>query len=180
MRRILVAGITGAGKSTMARALSTRLAVPYHEMDALHYTGPGWTVNGEFAARIAEIASSPAWIFDSYGYPEVRDLLWERADTVIWLDYGRRVIMPRVLRRSLRRTLTRERIFGGNRETLANWFRRDHPVWWAWSQHGTRRADIHQRAHDPRFAPLHVIRFAAPQEAENWLRTVDSKTITDV
>ena len=171
MRRILVVGISGAGKSTMARALSTRFAVPYHEMDALHFAGPGWAVNDEFATQVARIASAPAWIFDSYGYPEVRDLLWEQADTVVWLDYPRRVIMPRVLRRSLRRTLLRERIFGGNRETLAGWFRRDHPAWWAWSQHGVRRADIQQRVRDPRFSPLQVIRFGAPEEAAGWLRS---------
>jgi adenylate kinase family enzyme len=173
MRRILVVGISGAGKSTMARALSARLAVPYHEMDALHFTGPGWAVNDEFAAQVAGIAAAPGWIFDSFGYPRVRDLLWERADTVVWLDYPRRVIMPRVLRRSLRRTLLRERIFGGNRETLGNWFRRDHPAWWAWSQHAARRADIHRRVHDPRFAPLRAVRFGTPKEAAGWLRTVE-------
>ncbi|GGK62405.1 hypothetical protein Sme01_04390 [Sphaerisporangium melleum] len=172
MRRILVAGITGAGKSTMARELGRRLGVPYHEMDALHYVAPGWGVDEEFAAKVAAITAAPAWIFDSFGYPEVRDLLWERADTVVWLDYGRAVIMPRVLRRSLRRTLLRERIFGGNRETLSGWFRRDHPAWWAWSQHGARRADIASRVGDPRFSHLRVIRFGAPHEATAWLGEV--------
>ncbi|MFC4529201.1 hypothetical protein [Sphaerisporangium dianthi] len=172
MQRILVVGISGAGKSTMARVLSGRLAVPYHEMDALRYVAPGWGVDEGFAAKVAALTASPAWVFDSLGYPEVRDLLWERADTVVWLDYGRAVIMPRVLRRSLRRTLRRERVFGGNRETLAGWFRRDHPAWWAWSQHGARRADIGSRARDPRFAHLRVIRFGAPREAAAWLDTV--------
>src|SRR5882757_4525998 len=121
MWRILVVGISGAGKSTLARTLADEFALPYYEMDALHYTGPGWAVNEEFVARVAGIVASPGWIFDSFGYPQVRDLVWEQADTVIWLDYRRRVVMPRVLRRSLRRTVRRERIFGGNRETLASW-----------------------------------------------------------
>ncbi|MBB5081748.1 adenylate kinase [Nonomuraea endophytica] len=169
MRRILVVGISGAGKSTMARALSARFAAPYHEMDALYFNGPGWAVNDDFADQVAEITASPAWIFDSFGYPAVRDLLWERADTVVWLDYRRRVIMPRILRRSLRRTILRESIFGGNRETVMDWFRRDHPAWWAWSQHAARRADIQRRADDPRFAPLRVLRFGTPRSAAEWL-----------
>ncbi|MFC1430062.1 adenylate kinase [Streptacidiphilus sp. N1-3] len=169
MRRILVAGITGAGKSTLARTLGERFGLPFHEMDALHFTGPGWAVNPEFGAEVARIAAGPAWIFDSFGYPEVRDLLWEQADTVLWLDYPKRVVLPRVLRRSLRRTLLRERVFGGNREKLTEWFSPDHPVRWAWSQHATRRADIGRRAHDPRFAPLQVIRFATPAETAAWL-----------
>ncbi|MEU1040552.1 adenylate kinase [Streptomyces sp. NPDC005551] len=172
MQRILVAGISGAGKSTLARAVAARLDVPCHEMDALYFGGPGWAVSATFSEDVGRIAASGTWIFDSFGAPEVRDLLWERADTVLWLDYRRRVIMPRVLRRSLRRTLSRERIFGGNRETLAGWFRTDHPAWWAWSQHGTRRAEIHRRALDPRFAPLRVVRFGTPGEAARWLRSL--------
>ncbi|MET9532782.1 MULTISPECIES: adenylate kinase [unclassified Streptomyces] len=172
MRRILVAGITGAGKSTLARALSERRAVPYHEMDALHFVGPGWSVNEAFAGQVARIAATPSWVFDSYGYPEVRDLLWERADTVVWLDYPRRVVMPRVLRRSLRRTVLCERVFGGNRETVAGWFRGDHPAWWAWSQHAARREDIRRRTRDRRFAPLRVLRFERPEETAAWLETL--------
>ena len=108
MQRILVVGVTGAGKSTLARALSGRLGVPYHEMDALYFNGPGWATNTRLVEDVAEVTAGPCWIIDSLGYPQVRDLLWERADTVVWLDFPRRVVMPRVLRRSLRRTVTRE------------------------------------------------------------------------
>ncbi|MEU1391004.1 MULTISPECIES: hypothetical protein [unclassified Nonomuraea] len=172
MRRILVAGISGAGKSTLARALSSRIAVPCHEMDGLYFAGPGWAVDEAFPERVAAIAATSAWIFDSFGYPEVRDLLWERADTIVWLDYPRRVVMPRVLRRSLRRTVLREPVFNGNRETVAGWFQSDHPAWWAWSQHAARQAEIRRRTRDPRFGPLRVLRFTSPYSAAVWLRSV--------
>ncbi|MFD7163249.1 P-loop NTPase family protein [Streptomyces violascens] len=173
MRRILVAGVTGSGKSTLARAVSRRLEIPYHEMDELYFGGPNWARNSQFTTRIREIAASPVWIFDSFGYPEVRDLLWERADTVVWLDYPRRVVMPRVLRRSLRRTVLRERVFNGNRETPADWFTPDHPARTSWTQHGTRGAEIGARAEDARFAPLRTLRFTTPKETERWLRTLE-------
>ncbi|MFG1878507.1 AAA family ATPase [Sphaerisporangium sp. NPDC049003] len=171
MERILVAGISGAGKTTMARALSARLRLPFYEMDSLHFAGPDWATNPDFHQQIAKIASTPGWVFDSFGYPEVRDLLWTRADTVVWLDYSRAVIMPRILRRSLLRTLRRERIFGGNVETWSDWLSREHPARWAWSQHAARRAEIGRRARDPRFEPLQVIRFASPRKADEWLRS---------
>ncbi|WP_018567333.1 hypothetical protein [Streptomyces sp. PsTaAH-124] len=169
MQRILVVGVTGAGKSTLARSVGARLGVPYHEMDALYFAGPGWAVNGRLAEDVGGIADGPRWIIDSLGYPEVRDLLWERADTVLWLDYPRRVVMPRVLRRSLRRTVTREALFGGNREIWRGWLSREHPAWWSAAQHGPRRREVERRTRDPRFGPLTVHRFGRPAETAAWL-----------
>jgi hypothetical protein len=97
-------------------------------------------------------------------------VLWEKADTVVWLDYPRRVIMLRVLRRSARRSLLRERIFGGNRESWTEWLTRDHPAWSAWTGYAARRAEIARRARAERFAPLRVIRLTDPARARAWLR----------
>jgi adenylate kinase family enzyme len=136
MRRILVTGSTGAGKSRMARAIARHLAIPFHEMDALAFAGPGWRENEHLVEDVSQVSSGPCWVFDSLGYPRVRDLLWSRADTVVWLDYSRAVVMRRVLRRSAARTLLRRRIFGGNIETLASWLSPDHPARWAWARPG--------------------------------------------
>ncbi|MCT9008727.1 adenylate kinase [Streptomyces rhizosphaerihabitans] len=172
MERILVVGVTGAGKSTLARAVSSRLCLPYHEMDALYFNGPGWAVNDQLTEDVSGLAAGPRWIVDSLGYPEVRDLLWTRADTVIWLDYSRHVVMPRILRRSIRRTVTREVVFGGNRETWREWLRRDHPVWWSWSQHGPRHDEVERRTLDPAFAPLDTLRFGHPDETAAWVASL--------
>ena len=172
MERILVVGVTGAGKSTLAQALSGRLDLPYHEMDALYFSGPGWAVNERFAEDVSRLTVGPGWVIDSLGYPEVRDLLWDRADTVIWLDYPKRIVIPRVLRRSVQRTVTREVLFGGNTETWAGWLSREHPVWWAWSQHEARHREVERRTRDPRFAPLVTVRFAHPNDTKVWLATL--------
>jgi adenylate kinase family enzyme len=172
MRRILVVGTTGSGKSTLARALARRLGLPHHELDTLYFTGPGWAVNPRLAEDVARLAAAPGWIIDSIGYPEVRDLLWSRADTVVWLDYPRRVVMPRVLRRSLRRTVTREPVYGGNRETWSGWLTRDHPAWSAWAQHAPRRHEIARRTASPGDRPLTVHRFPHPRTAGRWLTTL--------
>ncbi|WP_392675040.1 AAA family ATPase [Streptomyces sp. LN785] len=188
MKRVLVTGSTGAGKTTLARAIAERVAIPFHEMDALAIAGPHWEENPRLLEDVSQISSGPSWIFDSFGYPQVRDLLWSRADTIVWLDYSRPVVMRRVLRRSVARTLLRRRIFGGNVETAGDWFKADHPAWWAWSQHAKRRVDIATRCADLRFARLDVIHLATPRAARAWLdvttttgdRTMDnSATVTE-
>ncbi|MFF3485924.1 AAA family ATPase [Streptomyces sp. NPDC002701] len=172
MRRILVVGVTGAGKTTLAEAVGERLGLPCHEMDALHYTGPNWATDAKLTETVSRVTAEPRWIVDSLGPPEVRDVLWGRADTVLWLDYGKRVFMPRVLRRSLARTLTREVLFGGNRETWAGWLSREHPARWAWSQHAGRRREIELLTRDPRFAPLDTLRFTRPRDTAAWLASL--------
>ncbi|MEU8794106.1 AAA family ATPase [Streptomyces sp. NPDC048643] len=162
-------GSTGAGKTTLARAVSGRLGVPFHEMDALAITGPGWQENPSLVDDVSRLVDGPGWVIDSFGHPSVRDLLWARADSVVWLDHPRAVVMRRVLRRSVARTLFRRRVFGGNVETFGSWFGADHPVWWAWSQYETRRTDIATRCAAPRPTPLKVVHLRTPRATRTWL-----------
>ena len=55
-----------------------------------------------FRARVAAAIARPTWVADG-NYSKVRDLVWARADTVVWLDYP----LPVVVARLVRRTLTR-------------------------------------------------------------------------
>jgi adenylate kinase family enzyme len=168
MDRVLVAGITGAGKTTFARALGARLNLPFHEMDGLAF-GPNWTTPPDFADVVAEITRGERWVIDSMGYPQVTEMMWERADTIVWLDFARRITFGRTLRRSLRRTVRRERIFSGNVETWRGWLSREHPAWWSWTGHGPRRALIERRVAEPRNRHLTVHRLRTPSAAETWL-----------
>jgi adenylate kinase family enzyme len=89
MKGILVTGSTGARKTSLAHVLAERLVIPFHEMDALAFAGPGWRENEHLVEDVSRISSGPCWVFDSLGYPQVRDLLWSRADTIAPLDVVR-------------------------------------------------------------------------------------------
>src|SRR5437763_151832 len=95
MRRVIVGGISGAGKSTMARWISRLLALPYYEVDALCH-GPGWTQRPTFVADVQVATAGDSWVVDSDEYPEIRDLVWSRADTLVWLDMPRSVVVQAV------------------------------------------------------------------------------------
>jgi adenylate kinase family enzyme len=168
VQRVLVAGITGAGKTTFARDLAARADLPFHEIDAL-YHGPGWQPLPTFVDDVARIAAEEQWVFDSYGYQQVRELLWSRADTVVWLDFSRAVVMTRVLRRSFDRAWHRREVFNGNTEGFRAWLDPEHPVRWAWTEYAARRADLAARFADPAYAHLAKAQLRTPADARRWL-----------
>jgi adenylate kinase family enzyme len=165
MRRVLVVGMSGAGKTTAARQVAGKLGLPFHEMDVLAL-GPDWSQAPDLIDQVKKITAGPAWIFDSWGYPAVRDLMWQSADTILWLDYPARLVMPRLIRRSALRTATRAELFGGNRETLREWLRPQHPVWSAAATFSQRREYLFDRT--SRSAHCRTVRFTSPHEFEHW------------
>jgi adenylate kinase family enzyme len=165
---VLVVGMTGAGKTSAARRIAARIDAPFHEMDALAI-GPGWSTPPDLVHSVESIVAGPSWVFDSFGYEQVRDVMWAAADTIIWLDYPARVIFARVLRRSLHRTLHRTEVFGGNIETWRSWLSSDHPVWWAMRQVRTRRTYLARRTQSVGAAHLRTVRLVSPGEFERWL-----------
>ena len=120
MRKVaILSTASGNGKTTVGRALATRLAVPFHERDALHH-GPNWTEATPEAlrAKVEPIVVSGAWVIDGAYRGKLGDLVLESADVVVWLDLPVWVWLPRLLRRTARRILTREELWNGNREEL--------------------------------------------------------------
>lgn len=111
--RIVVVGTSGAGKTTMARAIASAVGLPYTELDGL-YWGPNWTALGaanpaEFRRRVAAATSPETWVIDG-NYSVARDLIWRRATHLVWLDYSRGRVMYRVIKRSIVRALDQKEL----------------------------------------------------------------------
>lgn len=104
----------------------------------------------------------------------MRPLVWGRADTVVWVDPPRHVVMRRLLTRTVRRGITREELWNGNRESLRNLFSRDpevNLVLWAWRKHPEYRARYAEAAADPANAHLRFVRIVTPADASTLLAT---------
>lgn len=100
MRRILVWGAPGTGKSTLARIMAARLGLPVIHLDA-EYWRPGWVKpgEGEWPAQVTALAARDAWVMDG-DYSSTWELRLPRAEAVVWLDLPRRLYVPRTLWRS--------------------------------------------------------------------------------
>jgi adenylate kinase family enzyme len=166
-QRVLVAGTSGAGKTTLAAALSRALGVPHVELDGLFH-GPDWTPRPEFEAEVLALASGPQWVTE-WQYGVVRPLLLGRADLLVWLDLPRAVVLQQVVRRTVRRRLRRTELWNGNVEPP---FRTiltepDHIVRWAWTSHAWTgpRVEAAQRSRPE----LPVVRLRSRSEVRRWL-----------
>ena len=97
MKRVLVIGPGGAGKTVFSKRISEALNLPVIHLDALYWRA-GWhpTPSDEWDGIVEEVTSGPSWIMDgNYGRTLERRL--ERADAVIFLDLPRLVCLWRVL-----------------------------------------------------------------------------------
>lgn len=170
LRRVAVVGTTGSGKTTLARQLSERLGIPHVELDALHWD-PGWTPADPevFSQRTVQALSGGAWVTDG-NYSRVRDIVWGRADTVVWLDYALPVILGRLVWRTVRRLVRREELWNQNRERFAGAFlSRDSIILWALQTYRRRRREYPVLFGRPEYAHLLVVRLRSPREARRWL-----------
>ena len=99
IRRISIVGATGSGKTWLARDLASRLGLPLHELDRCRCDAAGRALSGdEFSQRVAALVATDEWVIDGH-YRQVRDAIWRRADTVVWLNYPMPLILSRLLRR---------------------------------------------------------------------------------
>ncbi len=170
MNRIYILGTSGAGKSTLANALSASRAMTHLELDSIYHQ-PNWTPlpTEEFRAKVQSYCERETWVIDG-NYSVVRDVILARADAIILLDYSRFTIMVRVIRRTLRRMLTRQELWNGNREEWKYLFtpnREKNIVLWAWSTFAERRASFEQLVAT---ASVPVLRFTKPSQTNTWLR----------
>lgn len=102
MKRITIIGPSGSGKSTLARKLGKITGLPVCHLDRLWWL-PGWVeeTRERFDERLSEVVETEKWIIDG-NYSRTFHLRLPRADTVIYLDFPRRIYFRRVIWRVIK------------------------------------------------------------------------------
>ena len=171
MDRIVVVGTSGSGKTTLAQQLANKLSFKHVELDALHWEANWQMAELEvFRERVTNALIGDQWVVDG-NYSKVRPVIWARADTIIWLDYPLYLILWRMIKRILRRTLTRENLWGtGNRETLwKHLFTRESLILWVLQTYRRRKREYPLLFRQPEYAHLNIIHFCSPRKVDKWV-----------
>lgn len=171
-RRIVVVGVTGSGKSLLAEKLARRFNLDYIELDALYWK-PGWVESSdeEFRTSVEAATHSPGWVLAG-NYGKVRDIVWPRAQALIWLDYPFHLVLWRLWRRTWRRWRKKELLWGTNYEKLFPQFK----IWskeslfnWLVQSYAGHKRQYPQLFSRPEYSHLIVYQFKRPGDTEKWL-----------
>lgn len=167
-RRVAIAGVSGAGKTTLAARIAEIIEAPHTEIDGLFH-GAGWTERPEFLDDVKRLVAGESWVTE-WQYAPARPLITARADLLIWLDLPYwRCVLPCVVRRTLRRRLRRQELWNGNIEPALHTFftDREHIVRWSLS---TRRKYDERIPHlaEQDVSPT-VVRLRSQSEVDRWL-----------
>jgi len=172
-KRINVVGTSGSGKTTTAARLAQRLGFKHVELDALFWE-PNWSGAPEdvFRRRVEQALSGERWVVDG-NYSRMRDIVWGRADTVVWLDYSLLVILGRLLIRTLRRMFTGEELWAGNRESFRmSFLSKDSILLWALTTYRRRRREYPQLFTRPEHSHLSVVHLRSPRQTRRWFEAL--------
>ena len=175
-QRIVVVGNSGSGKTSLARRIARSLDADHVELDAIHHL-ENWTpiARDQMRSIVEERIASEWWVVDGNYGSLVQDLVFAAADTVVWLDLPRRVVMPRILRRTLGRMVFRRELWNGNRERFRNLVDRrpeENIILWSWTQHRKYRRQYGDAIANPANAHINWVRVSSRQQQRAWLRSL--------
>jgi adenylate kinase family enzyme len=162
--RIVVWGVTGSGKTTLARQLGTTLELPVVELDAIRHAN-GWdsTDWDDFRSILAQRLDhyEDGWVLEG-SYSRIMDAYLSRADTLLWLHLPWRVSFARLLRRTVARAWDQQPLYnehGPHESWRQSFLSRNSILWWSLSTYRSRERIIPERiANLPASIKAHKLR----------------------
>jgi RimJ/RimL family protein N-acetyltransferase/adenylate kinase family enzyme len=179
--RIVIVGTSSSGKTTLAKNLSSTLEIPHKELDSFYWESNWTEADPEiFRERIQNFTQKEKWITDG-NFFQVKDLVWGRATTVIWLDYPFLHIIKQFFTRSVRRSLSKEELWNGNTETFWNSiFSPNSLLMWILKSYRHNKVRIGTLLKSDEFPGTYFVRLKSPSETQEFLNKLGDKKATNL
>lgn len=165
MKKVIIIGSGGAGKSTFARRLGEVTGIEVIHLDNVYWS-QNWTPmpDDEWAETVAAMVKGDSWIMDG-NFGGTREIRMAACDTIIWLDMPRSLCLYRVLKRFVRyRNTSRPDMAKGCNERLDWDFLK-----WVWN-YPNRRPALNDQFN--KFPDKRLIILRSDREVERFLDSV--------
>lgn len=171
--KILIIGTTGSGKSTLASKISEKLNVKHIEQDNFFWQ-PNWqiTPKEEFVSKVTDEIKNDSWVTCG-NHGAVRELLANKANIIIWLDYPFHVILYRILKRTFRRIVFKKKCCNGNTETFKQtFFSKNSILLWVFKTYKKRKVNYAKLFNELSSSNKKLLRFKKAKEADEFLKNL--------
>ena len=175
MNKIFVIGAAGSGKSTLARKIASKSGAKYLELDSVNHQAGWQPIDRDEFRRIVNIATQDvSWVIDGNYLSTIGQDIWKRADAVVWLDRPFIVVFGRLVFRTLRRTLTREELWNGNKESFTgNFFTKDSVIYFMINKWKSQKRKYNAIFNEPDALPgVELIRLKRDSDVRNFLKRI--------
>ena len=170
--RVSVIGTSGSGKTRVSTEISKRLNIKHVELDSIHWR-PEWkgrSIN-EFRELVDEATKGESWVVDG-NYSKVRDIVWRKAEILVWLDLPFNIVFWRIFLRTVNRIVTRKKLWNNNIEGFNALFGPDSMLLWVMKTYWRRKTEYPVLLLKLEYSHLRVIRLKTIQEIKDWLESL--------
>lgn len=162
-KNYVIIGSPGAGKTTLAKQLGEHLNLQAIEMDYYHFTHNWVEVSDEtFFNSIDLLTQQSGWIADG-NYGILRNMLWKRAEVLIWLRFPFFFTFRRLFVRSMDRVFSQKPLWHGNKESFYNtFFTKNSIFYWFFKTYRQRNRQYEQLLKSSEYSHLRVMVITNP------------------